>query len=267
MPNGLETRAIQSQWGDRGRPSAARQWSTICLDTIEPKEVEKRKALLAQINLIATSLTVDTPMEIATRSQQTLSTGTRPPSTPTKRKSILPQIQSPKSYKDVDEPPTKRRKQIAQKAVVVITRKEQETARQNLVVSTVRTPRTPVKRSRSSSKHRPDATINYKLPSGTEIWLTLKQFRETQHDLIPLAKAVAHPYVPLLFRYSTPDCQSPLTDNGFLAGRFATTIIPPPPPPTLQQFAWSDAAQHLNRDRKIASPCKIVSFVCLGPVH
>lgn len=109
---------------------------------------------------------------------------------------------------------------------------------------------------KTTPSRRPDATVRYELPTGTTIWLTPGQFRETQAELVPVGAELAHPYVPLLFRYWTNECLSPLTEKGFKAGRFASTIIPPPGPPSLQSFPWSCAAQHLNRDPKVAGPCK-----------
>lgn len=141
-------------------------------------------------------------------------------------------------------------------AIVVISQEERDAALRELTESQLpTTPKRP-KSPRTPSKRRPGAIMRYPLPSGTTIWLTPKEYKQTQADLIPLAKDVAHPPVPLLFRYSTEGCQSPLTSEGFCAGRFATTVIPPPQPPSLEAFPWSCAATHLNRDRAIASPCK-----------
>lgn len=137
--------------------------------------------------------------------------------------------------------------------MVIIPRQEQQKAIASLNTGTKTIAR---KTTDSPPSHRPNATVRYELPTGTTVWLTPEQFRQTQGDLIPVDAELAHPYVPLLFRYWTNECMSPLTDKGFKAGRFATTIIPPPGIPSLENFPWSCAAQHLNRDPKIASPCK-----------
>lgn len=151
--------------------------------------------------------------------------------------------------RDIEQPATKKPKPNAGAWVVVIPKDEQETAKRNPIetglLTPPKSPKTPtksIKRSRSSSRRPIDATITYELPSGAKFLLTPEEFRETQEDLKPIAKADAHPYVPLLFRYSTPTCQSPLTTNGFLAGRFRTTIIPPPAPPSLESFPYSCAS-------------------------
>lgn len=118
-------------------------------------------------------------------------------------------------------------------------------------VTSPTTERTPQS---STARRRPDATVNFQnTPSGGSIWLTPKQYEETQGNLRPVPAELAHPPVALLLRYWDDNCQSKLTDDGFIAGRYAETFIPPPTPPTLDDFLWSDAHLHLDR-KKVASP-------------
>ncbi|KAF2483855.1 hypothetical protein BDY17DRAFT_322753 [Neohortaea acidophila] len=119
-------------------------------------------------------------------------------------------------------------------------------------------PRTP----RRKKTPDPNATVPFRTSSGRIIMITPEKNRIAKLPLVPIADTIAHPNVPLLFRNWCPgETQSPLTEDGFVAKRFAYTNIPPPPPPVLRSrhFPWDSFASHLNGS-PVTSPFVSTSF-------
>lgn len=233
LPSGLRQGPLEGQYRERNKSWPA----DICQPATSPEEIAKRQRICRQITQAAASLHLDVPnLSAASAPQPSLPA---PLTTPAKRARSSSHIRAavPHDNEYSTEQQSKRSKVIRRNAMVFIPQQEREVAMKSLTAAATSTPRQTPKSNRSKSSRSPDATIEYQLPSGTTIWLTPEKFRETQADLVPVSETAAHPHVPLLFRYWTDGIQfpsqSPLTNKGFTAGRFATTIIPPPPPPSL----------------------------------
>lgn len=259
LPKGLSVSAVQAQFRDRYRTSVAEQWKPMCEDSVTPEEGAKRDALRNQIRRVLASINYESNSQSQTPAQQVPSFNIETPHTPAKRLQNIPlaTLTDNSDEDDSEQPAAKKAKQIEISAIVVIPRDEQEAAVRALKETALGSPPKTPSRSRSASAvRRPNATILYTQPSGSKILLTPKERRETLQDPMPPTEAEAHPYVPLLFRYSTAECQSPLTDAGFLAGRFSASNTLPPAPPSLQRLPWRSIFRHLNRNKDKASPCK-----------
>lgn len=260
LPNGLEARAIRVQYGERTRATGAKIWRVITSEATTPEEITKREGICNQIRLLSPS------RHVAARHSTPKSLD--PPQTVASSASAFPIAERKRAWSTVSTAPDtdfastsqirplpKKPKLSQRSGMVLISKSERDAAIGALTPIAATSPKRP-----STPKHRvirsDHATVLYKRhPSQGDIWLTPEEFAKTQEDYIPPPEDVARPHVPLLFRYWTDRCQSPLGEQGFVAGRFARTVIKLPRPPPLSDPAWTCIGDHLNRE-ETASPCK-----------